>query len=403
MCDDEKTDGSARPKRAFGKIKRVTLPSVKKQQVVEKVATSFEQSKEFTRNVTERASSEVERSNLSDRLPSFKDKSASEWLTAIPQGLLATRLSNDLNNMIGQLDSGPATIYDKAMDHVFNTTKIGGGNHRMFDGGHTISGAFEASRNASKTDSIVQETFGAMQGLFRDAVTPKGLPLANWDQETYNTVAGFLDSKFHIPKAWFSDINSYDAAEILGTTIGVVTVALAWNQADTEDFSKIVGSMGVSAVISANPLLLIVTVVALARAFHKARHTGEYGEFVDGQMKGAVVAGSSLLVISLMSVSAPTFVVLIAGITAGILASKATQNVSFVEIGKFVSVVTVDIAAEAKQTAAQHQLSQSVTTKVSEASKNAMDLIKDAKDVAVEAKDGVGRVTLRRNKDSSFQ
>ena len=107
--------------------------------------------------------------------------------------------------------------------------------------------------------------------------------------------------------------------------------------------------MGLSAVISANPLLLIVTVVALARAFHKARQTGEYAEFADGQMKGAVVAGSSLLVVALMSANAPAFVALIAGITVGILASKATQNVSFVEIGKFVSVATVDIAAEAKR------------------------------------------------------
>lgn len=396
---DEKTSGATRAKKAFGKLGRASLPSVKKPQVVEKVATTLEQPKEFTRNIKDRASSAVERSNLSTRLPNLNDKSASEWLSTVPQGLLASELSKRLNDMLGKLDTGSATIYDKAMDAEFIASGIGGGNHRMFDGGHTISGAFEASRDALRDDSLLQETLGTLQGLFRDGVTLRGLPLANWNQGRYNAVAGFLDSNFHIPKGWFQDINSYDAVEVLGATIGVVTVALAWNRADTESFSKIVGSMGVSAAISANPLLLIVTVVALARAFHKARRTGEYAEFADGQMKGAVIAGasagSSLLVIALMGASAPTFVVLIAGITAGILASKATQNVSFVEIGKFVSVATVDIATEAKQNAAQHLLSQSVTAKATMASKNAMDIMKGAKRAAVEAKTGVTGVTSR--------
>ena len=44
---------------------------------------------------------------------------------------------------------GPATIYDKAMDAEYLTTYIGGGNHRIFDGGHTILGAIKAVRDAS--------------------------------------------------------------------------------------------------------------------------------------------------------------------------------------------------------------------------------------------------------------
>ena len=63
-------------------------------------------------------------------------------------------------------------------------------------------------------------------------------------------------------------------------------VVFSWNRADTENFAKLVGGMGLSAAISANPLLLVVTVVALARAFQKARQTGEYAEFADGLLKG---------------------------------------------------------------------------------------------------------------------
>ena len=52
-------------------------------------------------------------------------------------GLLASTLSTDLNGLLESMVDGPATIYDKAMDAVYLATRIGGGNHRMFDGGHT--------------------------------------------------------------------------------------------------------------------------------------------------------------------------------------------------------------------------------------------------------------------------
>ena len=48
-----------------------------------------------------------------------------------------------------------------------------------------------------------------------------GLPLANWDKGTYDQVSGYLQSQFSIPKGWFYDINSFDAAEVLGAGVGL--------------------------------------------------------------------------------------------------------------------------------------------------------------------------------------
>ena len=212
---------------------------------------------------------------------------ADEFLAAT-QGLLASALSADLNGVLASMVAGPATIYDKAMDAVYNATAIGGANHRLFDGGHTILGAFRAVRDASPDDTVIEEAMGFLQGLFRDMTTPKGLPLATWDKATYDKVSEFLASELGIPKDWFYDLNTYDAAQLLGGVIGVVATALCWNRADTESFARLVGGMGVSALARTNPLLLLVTVVALARAFHKAHHAGEYAELVDGQLKGGI-------------------------------------------------------------------------------------------------------------------
>lgn len=55
------------------------------------------------------------------------------------------------------------------------------------------------------------------------------------------------------------------------------------------------GGMGLAAVAGANPLLLIVAVVALGRAFHNARQTGDYKEFTDGLARGGICTGAVLL------------------------------------------------------------------------------------------------------------
>ena len=273
-------------------------------------------------------------------------------LLATTQGLLASALSTDLNAFLQDMVKGSVTIYDKAMDAEYLATHIGGGNHRMFDGGHTLLGAFRAVRDASPDDTVIQEAMGFLEGIFKDMTTPKGLPLANWDKATYDHVAEYLKSNFGIPMDWFYDLNSYDAAELLGGVIGVVATALCWNRADTEDFAKLVGGMGVSAAMSVNPLLLIVTIVALAKAFHKAHQTGEYAEFVDGHLKGGIGAGTSLAAASQIGViGGPAGLALLVGLSAGVLVNMATKNVSVVQIGQFVAERATVAAIETKRLA----------------------------------------------------
>lgn len=92
------------------------------------------------------------------------------------------------------------------------------------------------------------------------------------------------------------------------------------------------------AVSGLNPLLIIVTLVALARAFHKARQTGEYASFVDGQLKGGIGAGTTLAAYSyVVAATGPVGVALLTALCAGILTHKATKNVSVVQIAEFMA------------------------------------------------------------------
>ena len=259
-------------------------------------------------------------------------------LMSVTQGILASTISADLDSMLAGLAKGPATIYDKAMDAGYLATNIGGGNHRLFDGGHTIAGAFQAVRGASTEESIIQEGLGFVQGMFRDLTTSKGLPLANWDKATYDQVAGFMESRLYVGRDWFYDLNSYTSAELVGGSIGILAVVFQWNRADTESFSRMVGSMGVAAVISANPLLLVIMVVAFARAFQRARMDRQYGDLVDGSVRGAVVATLTIFAVAQVAmVGGPVSLSFLVGLVVGILANKAVSHLSVPEISRFLA------------------------------------------------------------------
>ena len=273
-------------------------------------------------------------------------------LLATTQGLLASDLSSYLNGLLANVVKGPVTFYGKAIDAEYLATFIGGANHRMFDGGHSLLGAIKAVRDASPDDSVIEEVSEFLQELFRDMTTVKGLPLATWDKATFAEVAGFLETNLRIPKDWFYDLNSYDAAELLGGVIGIVATALCWNRADTETFSKLVGGMGVSALVSANPLLLLITVIALAKAFHKAHRTGDFTALVDGALKGSIGAGSTLAAVSLVgALGGPAGIALLAGLSAGVLANKTTKNFSLTPIGELMTERATVVATEIRKAA----------------------------------------------------
>ena len=65
--------------------------------------------------------------------------SAANVLLSTTPALLANNLSGEINGLMQNMVKGSPTIYDKAMDAEFIATHIGGAQHRLFDGGHTIS------------------------------------------------------------------------------------------------------------------------------------------------------------------------------------------------------------------------------------------------------------------------
>jgi len=198
-----------------------------------------------------------------------------------------------------KLTEAKATIYDKAMDSEFlSGLSGGGGNHRLFDNGHSILGGWKKVSEAQPDDSFIQEVAGFASSLWKDATTPKGLPFTTLDKGSYEAWAEAINN-FNIPgvnKEYIYDLCSFDALEIFGTAMGVIGVALALKTKDKEKLAEILGSMGIVAMVSANPIMGICTMATTAYAY-KVKKT----EFDKKSMfKGGATASISYAILAVL-------------------------------------------------------------------------------------------------------
>ena len=248
------------------------------------------------------------------------------------QALLASGAAGYVNRLAAAAVKGPATIYDKAMDANFMDPllrpNLGGSYHRLFDGGHTIVVLSRRPAPPILTTASSRRRSGRCGALLKDASTPRGLPLGTWSKDTFDSVGGRLSS-FGIPKQRLYDVNTCTIADVASATVGMVSVAYNWNRADTESFARIAAGIAVSTACRANPLLLVVALVSAARSFDKARRGADYSELADGALKGGATAAATAAAVGVTTAAGgPAGVALLVGATVGILASKATSNVS---------------------------------------------------------------------------
>lgn len=267
--------------------------------------------------------------------------------------LLASDLSVQLDRWFrDQFAGAKPSIYDRAMDANYNRTHVGGGDHRLFDGGHDLLGAWQAVAGASPQDGLLQEVSGYMVGLWRDVVTPRGLPLFSMDKGSFDAVSSYVAGVFGIGGPWLKDVLTVNVGELLGSAVATIAVLLNWDKADLDRFASLVGSFGISAVMAANPLLGLLAVASLARAYQRASHGADVAAIASGILRGGSGAGVFILTASL--IGGPIWVGLVAGICAKVAVQHAwthgAQLAAGVEWGRIADAVAGHCRREARET-----------------------------------------------------
>jgi len=160
--------------------------------------------------------------------------------------------------------------YDKAIDAIYNETKEGGGNHRLFDDSHTLGGMIEKAKGAYPDDTFLQEILASVSAWFKDVTTPRGLPFINIDnKDHYDQSAQWMaDNIPGASKKWFYDLHMYDVFEILASTLGVVGAVFFLKKEDYKKLSELLGSMSILSILAANPLMGISVIVITTYTYY---------------------------------------------------------------------------------------------------------------------------------------
>ena len=178
------------------------------------------------------------------------------------------------------------------MDATYNALKEGGGNHRLFDGGHTLYEAWQKVKNANPDDTFSQEVIGYFKGLWNDGSTVKGLPFKTLEQADYKEWVDKMGTALPgISKDWLYDLTSFDALELTSACIGAVGAIFMLNKADQKRFSEIIGAMGVSSVVGANPIMGLSAIALTGYSYFVKKHVLENSELL-GVVKNHLVNGT---------------------------------------------------------------------------------------------------------------
>jgi hypothetical protein len=229
------------------------------------------------------------------------------WLSNV----LATELQSSLDRLTKNLIKDKATIYSEAMDK-----NMEGGSFHRHHSGHDPYSSFVAVKEASKTDSNIDEISNWIKESLKDLQTPRGLPLFTISTETLNTVSNFA-AKFGITKEWLYDMMSHNLVEDI---VAILAILFMWNKKEIEAINKCCGSLAVSSAYSGNPFLIIIAIVKFAMNYNKAKNKDKkislLFDFVKGGSMSALFIGTSL------AVGGPIWLGLVAGFVITIYAAK---------------------------------------------------------------------------------
>lgn len=224
----------------------------------------------------------------------------------------------DLLKWTGWLTEGATTAYDRSMDRIGEAIRVHGNEHRLFDGGHTIWGSWEAAAKAAakENDSGYERVSGWAEAYMKDFTTTMGMPFATIDKQTFDqwaeTVSGLLPG---IDRRYLYDLLSFDAMEVCASGLSAAGIVFALKADDQEKLAEMLGAMGFSSIAAANPILGVLTIAATAYAYRQNQQVD-----VIAAVKGGGLAAVSAAMFAVLGF--PVLVELVIVVTLSTLLKK---------------------------------------------------------------------------------
>lgn len=217
-------------------------------------------------------------------------QTGSDYLNTV----LGTEWARTADRWLRDVVDAKATAASRAMDAEYLRTHIGGGWHRLFDGGHDLLGAFIATRSATPDDKLLQQLSTYATELWKDLATPNGLPVFTWKKESFDAFSGALQQNLNVSSGWVYDMATFTATELGGAVAAIAAILINLRASDPDRYAEMCGSLGVAAAIAANPLLVAVWLaLALKMAHDRKRLVRWRSSFA--VLRGVAVTGTVIL------------------------------------------------------------------------------------------------------------
>jgi hypothetical protein len=173
------------------------------------------------------------------------------------------------------------------MDAEYWRTHIGGGWHRLYDGGHTIAGSWKAVTAALPDMSALDKLGTWANEYWKDLITTDGMPVV------------LLDHAHKIDE-YLKHLDCVNVAQIIGGPLTGVSIYCNW-----DDPSKLVASAAssdCSGFFYANLVAPLISLIALGRAYVllKRSEQDELRDLIAPALQGLTRSGASLLLVTVV-------------------------------------------------------------------------------------------------------
>jgi hypothetical protein len=193
---------------------------------------------------------------------------------------LSSWLSDHLSNQ-------RATVASKAMDAEYLRSHIGGGWHRLYDGGHTLTGSWRAVAESLPDVGALDKIGIWANEYWNDLITTRGMPIV------------LLDHADQIGE-YFKHLDCVNVAQMIGGEVCGVSIYCNWN-----DPAKLIASATAtecSGIVYANIVAPLVSLIALGRAYFLLKGTDQddLQGLISPALKGLSRSGASILLITII-------------------------------------------------------------------------------------------------------
>jgi hypothetical protein len=196
--------------------------------------------------------------------------------------------NSELSNWLSDHFSNQrATIASKAMDAEYLRSHIGGGWHRLYDGGHSLAGSWRAVAESFPDIGALDKVGIWANEYWKDLITTRGMPIV------------LLDHTEQIGE-YFKHLDCVNVAQMIGGEVCGVSIYCNWN-----DPAKLIASATAtecSGIVYANIVAPLVSLIALGRAYFllKGTEKDDLQSLISPALKGLSRSGASILLITII-------------------------------------------------------------------------------------------------------